>query len=108
VESIEKFDGFATIARLNFELNGLAGKTKLFEVDAFEIVDRHEGIGAHGAVRQRGRRTLAEILGSAEIRLAVALANVEGELVHAPSPTTAGRLGPPGVVPPIGPLDGAS
>ena len=38
--SIEKFDKFATIARRNFELNGLADKIKLFEGDAFEIIDR--------------------------------------------------------------------
>jgi predicted O-methyltransferase YrrM len=40
VVSIEKFDKFATIARRNFELNGLAAKIKLFEGDAFEIIDK--------------------------------------------------------------------
>jgi caffeoyl-CoA O-methyltransferase len=40
VVSIEKFDKFATIARRNFELNGLTSKIKLFEGDAFEVIDR--------------------------------------------------------------------
>jgi len=40
VVSIEKFDKFAKIARRNFELNGLAAKIKLFEGDAFEVIDR--------------------------------------------------------------------
>ena len=40
VVSIEKFDKFATIARRNFELNGLAAKIKLFEGDAFDIIDK--------------------------------------------------------------------
>jgi predicted O-methyltransferase YrrM len=39
VVSIEKFDKFATIARRNFERNGLAAKIKLFDGDAFEIID---------------------------------------------------------------------
>jgi caffeoyl-CoA O-methyltransferase len=43
VVSIEKFDKFASIARRNFELNGLASKIKLFEGDAFEIIDRLPG-----------------------------------------------------------------
>src|SRR6516162_486487 len=40
VVSIEKFDKFAKIARRNFELNGLASKIKLFDGDAFEVIDR--------------------------------------------------------------------
>lgn len=40
VVSIEKFDKFAAIARRNFELNGLTGKIKLHQGDAFEIIDR--------------------------------------------------------------------
>ena len=40
VISIEKFDKFAAIARRNFELNGLAAKIKLFEGDAFAVIDR--------------------------------------------------------------------
>ena len=40
VVSIEKFDKFAAIARRNFELNGLSGKIKLHEGDAFAIIDR--------------------------------------------------------------------
>jgi predicted O-methyltransferase YrrM len=40
VVSIEKFDKFAKIARRNFELNGLASKIKLFEGDAFEVIDK--------------------------------------------------------------------
>jgi caffeoyl-CoA O-methyltransferase len=40
VVSIEKFDKFATIARRNFELNGLAAKIKLYEGDAFDIIDK--------------------------------------------------------------------
>lgn len=40
VVSIEKFDKFAAIARRNFELNGLAGKIKLLEGDAFEVIDK--------------------------------------------------------------------
>jgi caffeoyl-CoA O-methyltransferase/O-methyltransferase len=39
VVSIEKFDKFATIARRNFELNGLSNKIKLLQGDAFEIID---------------------------------------------------------------------
>jgi caffeoyl-CoA O-methyltransferase len=40
VISIEKFNEFATIARRNFELNGLASKIKLFDGDAFEVIGR--------------------------------------------------------------------
>jgi caffeoyl-CoA O-methyltransferase len=40
VVSIEKFDKFAKIARRNFELSGLASKIKLFDGDAFEVIDR--------------------------------------------------------------------
>jgi predicted O-methyltransferase YrrM len=40
VVSIEKFDKFAKIARRNFELNGLANKIKLFEGDAFEVINK--------------------------------------------------------------------
>jgi predicted O-methyltransferase YrrM len=40
VISIEKFDKFATIARRNFELNGLAARIKLLEGDAFDVIDR--------------------------------------------------------------------
>jgi caffeoyl-CoA O-methyltransferase/O-methyltransferase len=40
VVSIEKFDKFAKIARRNFELNGLAAKIKLFEGDAFDVIDK--------------------------------------------------------------------
>lgn len=40
VVSIEKFDKFAAIARRNFALNGLAGKIKLFEGDAFDVIDK--------------------------------------------------------------------
>lgn len=39
VVSIEKFDKFATIARRNFELNGLSSKIDLRLGDAFEIID---------------------------------------------------------------------
>lgn len=39
VVSIEKFDKFAAIARRNFELNGLSGKIRLHQGDAFEIID---------------------------------------------------------------------
>lgn len=39
VVSIEKFDKFADIARRNFETNGLAHKIKLFQGDAFEIIE---------------------------------------------------------------------
>lgn len=40
VVSIEKFDKFASIARRNFELNGLADKITLHQGDAFDIIDR--------------------------------------------------------------------
>jgi predicted O-methyltransferase YrrM len=40
VLSIEKFDKFAAIARRNFELNGLDKKIKLFQGDAFDVIDR--------------------------------------------------------------------
>ena len=40
VVSIEKFDKFATIARRNFALNGLSSKIKMFDGDAFEVIDR--------------------------------------------------------------------
>jgi O-methyltransferase len=40
VVSIEKFDKFAKIARRNFELNGLSSKIKLFDGDAFDVIDR--------------------------------------------------------------------
>jgi predicted O-methyltransferase YrrM len=40
VVSIEKFDKFATIARRNFELNGLSSKIKMFDGDAFDVIDR--------------------------------------------------------------------
>lgn len=40
VVSIEKFDKFAAIARKNFALNGLTDRIKLFEGDAFDIIDR--------------------------------------------------------------------
>jgi predicted O-methyltransferase YrrM len=40
VVSIEKFDKFAAVARRNFALNGLADRIKLFEGDAFDVIDR--------------------------------------------------------------------
>jgi len=40
VVSIEKFDKFAKVARRNFELNGLSAKIKLFDGDAFEVLDK--------------------------------------------------------------------
>jgi hypothetical protein len=40
VVSIEKFD---KIARRNFELNGLSSKIKLFDGDAFQVIDRLPG-----------------------------------------------------------------
>jgi predicted O-methyltransferase YrrM len=39
VVTIEKFDHFAAIAKKNFEANGLAGKIRLYQGDAFEIID---------------------------------------------------------------------
>jgi predicted O-methyltransferase YrrM len=40
VVSIEKFDKFASIARRNFDLNGLTSKIELLQGDAFEIIDQ--------------------------------------------------------------------
>lgn len=40
VVTIEKFDHFADIARRNFEQNGLAGKIRLIDGDAFEEIAR--------------------------------------------------------------------
>ena len=39
VVSIEKFDHFAAIARKNFEANGLSGRIRLIEGDAFEVIE---------------------------------------------------------------------
>lgn len=38
--TIEKFDHFADIARENFKRNGLDGKIKLLQGDAFELIDK--------------------------------------------------------------------